>query len=237
MSNLTSPPFLDTLSKVLGTPFRRVLAIVSAPYAVWLILSLPSYPLLIDLFEDNRYYAEIMHLTGIWSIQLLVLTLAVTPFVLLVKRWETGRIVGRWLLKNRRYFGVASFGYAFLHVVFYIRGTGSLYNIYLEAFDIAFATGWIGFVLLILLFATSNNESVRRLGQKWKNLQRLIYPATVAIFIHWFYFEFFWSDVIDWLIVLVIAKLIHLGLRWRTGSRTRMDSRVNARDVSKNNAL
>ena len=39
--------------------------------------------------------------------------------------WKRGRTT-TWLKKNRRYFGVAAFGYAALHTVFYLIDAATL---------------------------------------------------------------------------------------------------------------
>lgn len=203
----------STGPSILSAESLKRMAPAIGTYGLWATLAYPSLPLVRDLFEDNRYYAEIMHITGTLSVQLLALTLAITPFALLAKRWESGRIAGRFLLGRRRHLGVASFGYALLHLIFYIRETASLKSAYLEAFDLAFAFGWLGFLLLVPPFLSSNDFSVRTLGRKWKNLQRLTYPATATIFIHWFYFDFFWDEVLTWLFILGTFKLAHIAYR------------------------
>ncbi|MEP1443241.1 MAG: hypothetical protein ABJK39_09560 [Hyphomicrobiales bacterium] len=192
---------------------RKILVLATSPFAVWFALSWWAWPLVWDLFENNRYYAEIMHVTGVLSVQLLVLTTAITPLTHLIKRWEIGKIVGRWLLKNRRYFGVAAFGYGLLHLIFYIRETYDLYIIYLEFFDITLFVGWLGFIFLIPAFLTSNAASVRYLGTRWKTLQQLSYLAIVPLFIHWILFDFFLDEVLTWIAIFVIAKAIHIGFK------------------------
>lgn len=201
---------------------RQLMGWLNAPVTLWLVLAWPSFPLVWDLFEDNRYYAEIMHLTGVLSTQLLVLTLAITPFTLFAKRWPIGRVVSLWLLKRRRYLGVAAFGYGFLHLIFYIRETNSLNVIYLEFFDLAFSFGWLGFLFLLPPFLTSNRLSIRQFRDKWKTLQRLSYIAVIAVFIHWLYFDFFWDEALSWLAVLVAVKVFHVAYRYIFASFARI---------------
>ena len=45
--------------------------------------------------------------------------------------------------------------------------------------------GMAGFVLLLPLAVTSNNLSVRRLGPRWRSLQRLVYPAAILGGVHY----------------------------------------------------
>ncbi len=198
---------------MLSAAFEKIRAIVNAPMTLWLVLAWPSLPILWDFYENNRYFAEMMSITGILSIQLLVLTLSITPLMLLCKGWASGKQIMRWFLKRRRYFGLASFGYAALHLLIYIRDIGDFENIYLEAFDIAFTVGWLGFLIMVPAALTSNDYSIRKMGTAWKAMQRLIYPAAVLIFVHWLYFEIFWDDALMWMGALAIVKAYHLSYR------------------------
>lgn len=192
-----------------------VKTILYSRQALWLCLAWPAFPLIWDFYEDLRHYPELMLITGLLSIQLLVLSLAITPFSLLTKRWHLMRKVSQWLLVRRRYFGVASFGYGFLHVAFYVRDVASPLSIWLEAFDLPVLVGWIGFLILLLLAVTSNDASIRIMGKRWKNLQRLSYPATFAIFLHWYYFvDFPLDDFQLWTGIVIAAKLLHVAYRF-----------------------
>ncbi|MEP3276524.1 MAG: ferric reductase-like transmembrane domain-containing protein [Stappiaceae bacterium] len=195
---------------MLSIIFDKLRRIINAPLTLWLVLAWPSLPVLWDFYENNRYFAEMMSNTGVLSIQLMVLTLSITPLMLLFKHWEIGKQVMRWFLKRRRYFGIASFGYAALHLLIYIRDIGDFTNIYLEAFDIAFTVGWLGFLLMVPAALASNDFSIRKLGTSWKTLQRLIYPAIILIFVHWLYFEIFWDDALMWMSALALIKSYHL---------------------------
>lgn len=196
--------------------------IIDTPYALWLLLVWPAVPLVWDFYEDLRHYPELMLITGLWSIQFLVVALAITPLGLLTKRWVMMRKVSRWLLVHRRYFGVASFGYALLHLLFYIRDIGSLLGVWLEVFDIPILVGWIGAFIMLALALTSNDLSIRLMGKGWKQLQRMAYLAAIAIFIHWYYFvDFPMGAFYLWLGIMIAAKLVHIVYRiwqWRNRS-------------------
>lgn len=184
--------------------------IIDSPYATWLVLFLPSIPLLWDLVEDNRYYAEIMYESGILATQFLVLALAITPMMRLVKAWPSGRAVMRWLQKRRRYIGVAAAGYGALHAVFYVRHTGSLELVLLELEEISLLTGWVVMVLFVALAMTSNDASVRRMGKWWKRLQMTAYGAALFTALHWWLIDQFLDQLLIWFVPLLLLQLPRL---------------------------
>ena len=159
---------------------RTAKSILNSPYFIWILLSLPALGLIADLFEPARRYGALMHHSGEYSARFLVLSLIITPLMLL----SGGKGWARWLLRRRRYFGVAAFGYAMLHTIFYLRQE-SLAGALAEWADIGILTGWLAFVIFVPLAMTSNNPSVRALGPRWKQLQRWVYGAAVFTFLHW----------------------------------------------------
>lgn len=172
-----------------------------------LILAVPAYPLVEDLFLGDRYYAEMMHVSGVWSAQLLVASLAITPISKLLGNSSWGAPAVRWMLRRRRHIGVASFAYALLHTVHYIQEIGDVENILLEALDIELSVGWLGLLALLPLAVTSNDVSLRFLKRGWKKLHRLAYPAAVLIFVHWLLFDFFPDEALTWIAILVALRL------------------------------
>ena len=74
---------------------------------------------------------------------------------------------GRWLVRNRRYLGLAAalaHTVHFVYIVLYFRQTGEV----IEPITIIF--GGLAYVLFWMMAATSNNFSMRRLGRWWKRL-------------------------------------------------------------------
>ncbi len=182
---------------------------------LYIIMAIPSYELVIDLFQGDRYYAQMMHTSGVVSIFLLGVSLSVTPVVMLVKHLPTGVALGRWLIIRRRYFGLGSFYYASLHVIHYIRQTGNLELVVYEAVDFELAIGWAAFLIFTALAITSNNASQRYLKTRWKYLHQLTYLGTMLTFAHWLLFDFFLDQSLTWLVVLAVIKSIHIALKYR----------------------
>jgi len=112
---------------------------------------------------------------------MIIVALSLTPLAMLMPR---ARPVA-WLLARRRAFGVAAFGYAMLHLYFYVREMETLANILAEVALLGIWTGWVAFALMLPLALTSNDAAVRRLKSAWKKLQRLVYPAALLTLVHW----------------------------------------------------
>jgi len=99
--------------------------------------------------------------------------------------WRTDWV--QWLLKRRRALGVAAFGYALIHTVFYILDVRAVQDMMAEFWSLGIWTGWLAFAIFIPMALTSNQASVVALGRKWKMLQRCVYVAAVLTLIHWIF--------------------------------------------------
>ena len=88
------------------------------PWWLWALLSLPALNMLWQAAPAarDRVLHFPMHPSGEWAARLLIVTLMATPLMMLFKGWRGPR----WLVRNRRYFGVAAFGYAAMHTAFYL---------------------------------------------------------------------------------------------------------------------
>ena len=135
--------------------------------------------------------------------------MAVTPLRLMFGR--RGWI--RWCIQRRRYFGVASFGYAALHTVVYLIRTGAFGDILAEAAEPGLLTGWIALAIFVPLAVTSNDASVRRLRRLWKRLHRWVYAAAVLTFAHWVLTAF---DPVPGLIHLGVLAALEAIRIWKT---------------------
>ena len=152
--------------------------------AILLAVCLPGIVTAVQYFAGFfpvRPITEIIHATGLWTIRLLMISLAVTPF----------RQSFRWarLVTVRRVIGVAAFSYAVLHISFY--AADNMFDLYKVVSEIALRIYLtIGFAALLILGAlalTSTDGMVKRLGGKaWQRLHRWIYAAGVLACIHYF---------------------------------------------------
>ncbi|MBY6066565.1 protein-methionine-sulfoxide reductase heme-binding subunit MsrQ [Leisingera aquaemixtae] len=117
------------------------------------------------------------HEYGELALQLLILTLAISPL---------RRLVGLNLMKFRRAIGLLCSFYVLCHLLVWLVLDVQIPEQILA--DIAkrpyITIGMAAFVLLLPLALTSNNLSVRRLGRAWPRLHRLTYAAAVLGAVH-----------------------------------------------------
>jgi sulfoxide reductase heme-binding subunit YedZ len=155
--------------------------IINPPYFLWMVLAIPWLLMTGRYISGMIYYGEFIHITGEFSARLLIISMALTPLRLMFsdKKWTV------WLIARRRYFGVAAFAYALPHLIAYLIKLGSFANIIEEGFEPGILTAWIAFFIFTGLAITSNNFSIRLLGNNWKFLHRFVYLCAILTFAHW----------------------------------------------------
>lgn len=154
-----------------------------SPYFLWLLLSVPALLMIWGAItsDDARIYHQLVHPSGETSARLMIVAMMASPLALLLRGWRGPR----WLVRNRRYFGVAAFAYAALHTLFYLVDKADLDRIVGELGHLYIWTGWVAFLVFIPLAATSCDWAIRRLGRWWKPVQRWTYAAAVLTLLHW----------------------------------------------------
>jgi methionine sulfoxide reductase heme-binding subunit len=136
---------------------------------------------------------------GFWTLTLLAASLAATPLHDLLGL--------AWPVRLRRLLGLAAFGYASLHFLWWLVIDQGL-ALEAVAADVAkrpfITVGFAALLVLVPLAVTSSDGWVRRLGFKaWKRLHRLAYPAALLGVLH-----FLWRVKADRQKPLVFALVI-----------------------------
>ncbi|WP_170399980.1 protein-methionine-sulfoxide reductase heme-binding subunit MsrQ [Ruegeria arenilitoris] len=150
-------------------------------WAVYLIGALPApwlfYQGLTGGLGVNPIEA-LEHRYGELALQLLIGVLAISPL---------RRFIGLNLLKFRRALGVLTFAYVTLHLlVWLVLDVQVPSQIWADIVKRPYITvGMAAFVLMLPLAVTSNNLSVRKLGPRWRSLQRLVFPAAILGGLHY----------------------------------------------------
>jgi sulfoxide reductase heme-binding subunit YedZ len=143
---------------------------------------LPLAWLLLDLARGRLGFNPIREAilrTGRYALALLVISLAGTPLYLLT-RWRTAIVVRKWA-------GLYGAFYAALHLLAFAGWDYGfqLDLIWLDVREKPFIwAGLLALLLLISLAITSTPWAMRRLGQNWKRLHRLVYVADLLAVTH-----------------------------------------------------
>ena len=159
----------------------------------------------------------ILRSLGTWTLVLLLVTLSITPL---------RRLTGwNWLQRLRRMLGLFAFFYAVLHVTAFVW-----LDHWFEWADIVadvakrpyLTFGFLAFVLMLPLAATSTDAMVRRLGgRRWQRLHRLVYAIGVLGVLHFWFHKLAKNDLAEPMIYAVVLGVL-FGLRlwhWWAGRR------------------
>ncbi len=172
--------------------------------------------------------AAIAFATGLATLRLLTITLAITPLRRLGARLVPPLATHlNWLIRFRRLLGLFAFFYATLHMLTWV----ALYNnfdLHAMLADVTkrrFITmGMAAYLLLLPLALTSTTWTIRKLGGKrWNRLHQLIYFAAICGVIH------YWWQVkpgvltpITITVILAVLLLARPVLAWRQSRKSRV---------------
>jgi sulfoxide reductase heme-binding subunit YedZ len=121
-----------------------------------------------------------IHGVGNWTVRWLMLSLAITPFARILE-WPR-------LLTVRRMVGLTALAYASAHFILYIVDQN--FHLLTVASEIVLrfylTIGFIALSGLIVLGVTSTDAAMKRMGKRWKQLHRLVYPIGVLALLHFF---------------------------------------------------
>ncbi len=149
---------------------------------------------------------KITHETGEWALRWLLLCLAVTP----ARRW----LGWSWAAPLRRTFGLIAFAYATAHLSTWVV-LDWFFDLEAMLEDVVerryITAGMAAYLALVPLAVTSTRGMIRRLGQRWLTLHKLVYVAATLAVVH-----FLWlvkADLLEPLVYAgVLAALIALRL-------------------------
>jgi sulfoxide reductase heme-binding subunit YedZ len=152
---------------------------------------------------------RLIHACGITALNLLLVTLAVTP-VRDITGWRN-------LIRLRRMLGLFAFFYALAHFSVYLS-LDQVFNLRAVGADILkrpyITIGMLALLLLLPLAVTSTNGMMRRLGRRWTTLHRLVYVVTGLGLWH-----FWWQVKADIREPLIYVGIFALLMAWRIKAR------------------
>ncbi|WP_308916085.1 protein-methionine-sulfoxide reductase heme-binding subunit MsrQ [Jannaschia sp. LMIT008] len=168
--------------------------------AIWLIWAGTTGGLGVDPVKAME------HRAGLWSLQLLLASLCVTPLM---------RFARINLIKFRKPLGLLAFGYLVLHFLIWL-----VLDMALRWDEIArdlvkrpyIVVGFAAFVILVPVAATSWQGAIRRMGQvAWQRLHRLVYLAVLLGAVHFVMQEKVWTVEA---IAYLIGTTLLVGMRF-----------------------
>ncbi len=153
------------------------------PCLLWLLLAVPAIAMTVNALTstNTEVFHNLVHPSGETSARLMIIAMMATPLAMWLKGWRGPQ----WMKRNRRYLGVAAFGYALLHTVLYLLDKASMATVVDELPRLYIWTGWVAFVIFVPIAFTSMDYFVRKMGTWWKWLQRWTYAAAVLTLVHW----------------------------------------------------
>ena len=94
--------------------------------------------------------SNLLHPTGRFAARFSIIAMMFTPLMMVFRdaSWP------RWLMKRRRYIGVAAFFYALDHTVLYLLDKGAVAFTGSEVSRLYIWTGWSAFLIFVLLAVT-----------------------------------------------------------------------------------
>ena len=129
--------------------------------------------------ESANPVEYLVHATGDWAAYFLVGILWLSQ----LRIWLGKRSGFSWIKRlqsHRRSIGLASAFYAALHFTLHVLDNPEWEILLKDLHRVYLLTGFLAFLILLILALTSSNAMVRKLGANhWKNIHRLIYFAVV----------------------------------------------------------
>lgn len=195
----------------------KVLLHPAAKVVVFVFCMLPFAWLAWNTFQAQQGHANVLganpaefliRATGDWTLRFICIVLAVTTIRVMTKTAGLARF--------RRMFGLFVYFYVALHLLSY-SGFDMGFDVADIAKDIAkrpfILVGFLAFVLLTPLAATSFNRAIKAMGVKrWQMLHKLVYLIAGLGILHFFWLRAGKNNFAE---VSVYAAIIAVLLGWR----------------------
>ena len=197
---------------------NRVLLHSAAKPLLWLLCLVPLAGWVWGGFYNGlgaNPAETILRGTGDWTLRFLCVVLAVTP----LRQWTGLNALARW----RRMLGLYVFFYAVLHFLAYawldmgFDPAAVVKDLAKRPFALV---GFLAFVLLIPLAATSFNRAIKAMGAaRWQRLHRLVYAIALLGLLHFFWMraaKHRYDEVLVYAVVIGVLLGVRIWRRFRT---------------------
>ncbi len=223
-----------THSKSLSKKTKQKSLSFLAHFGAWLPISFMFWQFYYWEHLNGRWAQEATFFAGKMAITLLVLSLAVTPFMTAFGWKELNPL--------RKPLGLYAFILVCIHLLIfsydysYLDGVWEVGLALNEAVTKQYAlVGLIAFLLLIPLAVTSNNYSIRRLKRNWKKLHQLVYIIAILAAVHFIWVwaakraftePFIYAAILIILLLMRVKPIKQRIIRMRQGFSKRQRART-----------
>lgn len=137
-----------------------------------------------SIASDQLFYIRSQQIYAVISVVFIYIAVILTPLSKLLKKSN----FMSHMLFARRAIGVSAAYFALLHTgIAFLKQVGGIASVSLlpDRFKVAFALGFIAFIILMLMALTSFDKMMQLMTfKRWKQLHRFIYVAGVLIIVH-----------------------------------------------------
>lgn len=178
-----------------------------------IFLAILLYSFTVNQFTNlNVAFVELSQNYATIAFGLIYLSLIITPIYFAFPKLPFKSVA----IKSRRALGVSAFLFALLHTLlefFKVFGGFSDLKYLQDIYLLAYLLGFVAFLVLAAMAATSFNYAVKKMGKYWKILHRFIYLAGFLIVIHIFiigsdFVNFFELESLMYLAALIFLLIL-----------------------------
>lgn len=173
---------------------------------LWVLLLLPLASLIFRATQNDlgaNPVEFITRFTGKYALIFLCVTLAVTPVKKIFNLTA--------LIRFRRLLGLFTFMYVLIHftIWFWLDHNLDTTEMLKDVVKRPFITvGFIAFILLLCLAATSFNKAIKYMGKTWQKLHYCIYPISIMAVVHYYWIKSSKNNLNDVYLYMAIVAIL-----------------------------
>lgn len=180
---------------------QKIIVVKAVIHCICILLLVNEYWLALNDGLGADPVEAVLHFTGIGALNLLIISLSITPVIRLFKFTS--------LINYRRMLGVYSFVYALMHLLSFLAFEVQFdWRLFItEIIERPYMTlGMAAIVILLSLTLTSTARVKRKMGKSWQKLHNWVYLAIILASVH-FYMSVK-SDVVQPIIYAAIVAIL-----------------------------
>lgn len=170
----------------------------------WIIYAIIFIGLIVSLYlQYERKYVLELYIITLWAGRLAMICFVIVLIPGILRRFSLNFFVKTLIMLFRRQLGLLVYSFAFFHYANMSLFPMILGKVAIQSVVIPFqVAGTFAFYLLTIMFFTSNDWSVKKLGKWWTRIHRVIYVIAWLLFFH-----VYWQGKESWSILIGIAAI------------------------------